>query len=315
MAKKKDGAMSLDDLLSAYGHEQDECIKLSVEALNQLWGGGMYLGYMYAMWGEQGSGKSTLAIQAAKSFLRKGLKVAWLDTEKALNDRQKESFKLKEFEDQGIFIHLQVSNYEDVEKCIEVLAESDVKLVVWDSETMTRPVTPKDLKVTDVRPGLKALQANHVINKMKDLFSHAGIASIPLFHARANISINGPSNPYAPATKQAGGYSALHVPDVITKVVAGQKVKGEEDQIIGSIVRLMCEKNKFTPPFQTIEKKLIYGRGIDPRIDLIDSALEAGIIVQSGAYFQMPWGENIRGRVELYNLNVEQLKKLKEAVS
>lgn len=317
MAKKARGAVTLDSLMDEYGKDVvSEPIKLDVAVLNDLWGGGIFPGYMYSLWAEPGGGKSTLTIQVAKSLCRKSLRVLWLDSEKALNPNQIESFGLKQYVDNGTFILFTISNYEDLEKCVEAASNEDIALVVVDSESMLRAVTPQDQKVTDVRPGLKALQSSHVLNKAKDLFYKSGIASIIIFHARANINIGGPVNMYAPTTKQAGGWVAQHAPDVITKIAVGSKLKDDDTgEIIGANIRISCEKNKFASPFKVYEKKLIYGKGISARIDLIDTCIEAGIIVQSGAYFQMPWGENIRGRKTLYDLPADKMKQLKESVS
>ena len=57
----------------------------------------------------------------------------------------------------------------------------------------------------------------------------------------------------------------------------------------------MADKNKFTRPFQNIDVKMFFGKGIDRKIELIDFAIEQGLIQQSGAYYKLPNGETIRG--------------------
>ena len=91
---------------------------------------------------------------------------------------------------------------------------------------------------------------------MKSLFYKAKITSIIIFHARANIQINAGTQP---ATKQAGGFAASHIPDVITKIQVHGKFRenpsDKESNFIGVEITLMTEKNKFTSPFIPIQKK------------------------------------------------------------
>ena len=173
--------------------------------------------------------------------------------------------------------------------------------------------TPKELKVEDVRPGLKAQQAASVLGKLKDIAYRNEIGTILLYHARANIQIVG-ANPYAPQTKMAGGMADAHIPDVITKIQTHSKIKGDGEDPIGVEISIMCEKNKFTSPFQTRRSKLIFGKGIDAKLSLIETAIELGIIRQSGSSFIIPNHDNVRGRKALYELDNETLRNLKSLV-
>ena len=149
---------------------------------------------------------------------------------------------------------------------------------------------------------------------MKSLFYEKGIASIVLFHARANISMTGGTQP---AEKQAGGYVAEHVPDIITKLTPHARViegSGDNETQIGVEVGIVCTKNKFATPFKFVKKKLIFGKGISKKIDLVDTAIENGVIVQSGAYFALPDGTKIRGRKDLYDLPPSTLKSIQETL-
>ena len=211
MAKKQ----TFQDILQTYSANMSpEFIKMDVDCINDLWGGGINPGAMYSLWAEQGGGKSTIAIQCMKSYLKKGLKVVFVDVEKAMNDLQKKAFGLVKYEEEGLFIHLVVDNYEQLEEVIDSVALSDISLFVIDSETELTAVLANDTKVTDYQIGTKARQSSYILTKMKSLFYKAKIASIIIFHARANIQINAGTQP---ATKQAGGFAALHIPDVIQR--------------------------------------------------------------------------------------------------
>lgn len=321
MAKKTTASgqkMSADDIFSKYAaNTSDTFIPLDVECLNELWGGGLNLGTMYSFWGEPGTGKSTLTFQVIKSLLKQGLKVLFVDVEKALNVNQQITFGLKQFIDEGLLIHTTIQDYVDLQQIINAATTSGITCMVVDSETQILPAMDEEISVADVRPGLKARQSGNVMTLCKNKFYNEKIASIWIFQARANIQIGGMPAYGAPAFKQAGGMSAIHIPDVITKLSTKSKVK-EGDSVIGVNLHIVCEKNKFTSPNVVKEKKLIYGVGISKRVDTVDKAISMGIIQQGGAgYFTLPDGTRHRGLQTLYKLPGEVLtdlaKRIKEA--
>ena len=54
-------------------------------------------------------------------------------------------------------------------------------------------------------------------------------------------------------------------------------------------------KNKLAPPFQQVEVDVLYGRGIWAAGDLVDRALDAGVLARSGSW--LAWGDKQLGSV------------------
>lgn len=315
MAKKTSG-VSLSDLVNQYSAEkEDTFIPTGISTIDDMIGGGICPGGMYGMWGPQGSGKSTVAAQIIKSYCKRGDRCMWIDVEKALNKNQQEAFGLRSYVEDGTLIHVAASTYVEADELTMAVAndnEMNVKMVVVDSESMLMAKIADDQRVDDNQPGQKARQCSVWLTKVKDAFFRKGISIIVLFHARANISMT--ANPYAPASKQAGGYAALHIPDCILQVQPGQKF-GDKECPTGQIVHLTTDKNKFAPPFKKVDFKLFFGVGIKKSVELIDKALECGVITQSGSFFKLPNGETIRGTDNLYSLPSETLKEIKKHMS
>jgi len=316
MAKK-----DYEDILSQYSANMDvEFFKIQPDVLNDLWGGGISFGAMYSLWGPEGSGKTSVALQIARSLLKEGIGVWWLDSEKALNKNQQETFKINKYADDGLFCHFVVDTYLDVEKILKAMNQmSDdklPKLIILDSETMLQPAIVSEMSVTDNQPGVKAKQSNIVLNMMKQLLYKKKITSLVLFHARANITMKGGA---VEDTKSAGGFAALHIPDVRTRIMPGPRIlenpNDSKSTQIGVTVRIMCEKNKFTAPRRTEERALIFGKGVDKRREIIDKALELGIIEKGGGgFFTLPGGNTIRGFSALYNISNEILKEIQSLI-
>lgn len=321
MAKKKDDS-SIESLLSQYSTLSDSSfqrdkVRVNPACVNTLFGGGITPGSMYGFWGGAGSGKSTIALQIVRSYCAQGRKCAIIDTEHALNDNQLQSFGLYDYLKSGLlFVFNNAGDFSDVEVLIEGIKDAGgFELVVLDSETETA-VASDGLKVADVRLGLHARQSGYILQKMKTLFFRSNIASIIIFHARANIQMTGIPAHGAPATKQAGGYAATHIPDLILKVSGGQKFRQDpsdkQSAVVGRFVTLECEKNKFAIPFQQITERLFFGLGISEKYSTIDRALELGVIVRRGPYYLLPNGDQVCGLSELYKISNDVVRTLKE---
>lgn len=312
MAKKD----SIQDILATYSADKEvESISTGILGLDKIFGGGLFQGSMYAFWGAQGSGKSSLCFQILRRFSLQGKKSVFIDVEKAFNKNQQKAFGLDKFVEDGTILHLSVDNYDQLLEVSRAIAETnEYSLIIIDSETQLLAKLPEDASVTDNQPGQKAKQASIALNVIKSLCYDKNMICIVLFHARANIQMV--ASRYAPQMKQAGGYAAKHIPDVILEISAGAKIK-EGDQQVGQLIYMECEKNKFYPPFQRVARNFYYGKGVSKVSEIVDLAIEQGIIQAGGAgYYTMPDGTKYRGTSALYDsITKEQLKELQSQIT
>ena len=66
--------------------------------------------------------------------------------------------------------------------------------------------------------------------------------------------------------------------------------------IIGNTCRVKIVKNKVSPPFKQCEIDIIYGQGISKEAEVLDRAVELGIIKKSGAWFEYKGNKIAQGR-------------------
>ena len=91
----------------------------------------------------------------------------------------------------------------------------------------------------------------------------------------------------------------------------GAVKQGEE--VLGNRTRVKVVKNKLAPPFKKAEFDIRYGKGIDSVGDLLDRAVDAGIVEKSGSYYRLG-GKNIAQGRENARAAIEKDSKLRDAI-
>jgi recombination protein RecA len=72
-----------------------------------------------------------------------------------------------------------------------------------------------------------------------------------------------------------------------------QAIKAQ-NEVIGSRTRVKVKKNKVAPPFKECEFDIMYNEGISSEGDVIDLAVEYGLVDKRGAYFR--YGDTLLGQ-------------------
>ena len=85
--------------------------------------------------------------------------------------------------------------------------------------------------------------------------------------------------------------------------------KNKDAQHVGNRTRVKVAKNKLAPPFREVEFDILYGQGISRSGDVLDLAVDHGLIEKSGAWFAMN-GERLGQGRDNVRLLLEQQPKV-----
>lgn len=236
--------------------------------------GGVPVGRVVEVFGNESSGKTSLAISIAREAQRKfpDKRVAYIDTEHAFDVSYAEKIGL----DTSKMLFSQPDYGEQAMDILMKLVESGAfSIVVVDSVTALTPKAEIEGDMTDQTIGLQARIMSKGLRKIVGPASATDTTVLFINQLRANIGAMG----YGPKEVTTGGkglkfFSSVRIE---TKVV-----KSEASNVK---VRARVKKNKVAPPFGEAEYDIDFGRGISTVGELIEYGKEMGIVKQSGSWF------------------------------
>src|SRR5690606_37679594 len=85
----------------------------------------------------------------------------------------------------------------------------------------------------------------------------------------------------------------------------------------GNRISIKVVKNKVAPPFKKVELDLLFDRGICPELELLDAAIQYGIIEKAGAWLSYEGNNIAQGRDQAYQClknSAEMVEKIRAQV-
>jgi recombination protein RecA len=288
--------------------QQIDVISTGSFALDKAIGiGGIPKGRITEIFGPEGSGKTTITLHAIANCQAQGGTAVFIDAENAidLNYAQKLGVDTKKL------IVSQPDFGEQALEIAEVLIRSRaVDIVVVDSVAALVPKAELDGEMGQANIGLQARLMSQAMRKLAAVTNKSNTALVFINQLREKVGIV-----YGNPEVTTGGRALKFYSSLRLDVRRAEAIK-QGDRQIGAQIKVKVVKNKMAPPFMTAQFELIYGEGISQEAELINIALQEGIIVQSGSWYTFG-EERWQGKESVKNhfiLNPHELIKLKEKI-
>ncbi len=267
-------------------HLQVESIPTGSLSLDIALGvGGVPRGRVIEIYGPESSGKTTLCQHIIAEAQKRGGVCAFIDMEHALDP----AYAAKV----GVDIeNLYVSQPDTGEQALEIadalVRSGTMDVVVVDSVAALVPRAEIEGEMGDTHVGLQARLMSQALRKMSGSIKQTNTVVIFTNQLRMKIGVM-----FGSPETTSGGNALKFYASVRLDIRRIQAIKSA-GEVTGNRTRVKVKKNKVAPPFTECEFDIMYNEGISKTGDVLDLAVERGLIEKRGSFFR--YGETLLGQ-------------------
>lgn len=271
--------------------------------------GGLPRGRITEIYGPESSGKTTLAIHVIAEAQKQGGICAIIDAEHAFDRFYAEKLGV----DVSNLWIAQPDNGEQALDIAEQLINSGaIDVLVIDSVAALTPKAEIEGEMGDKNVGLHARLMSQAMRKLTGTISRTRTCCIFINQMREKIGVM-----FGNPETTTGGNALKFYASVRIEIRPSALIKDGEE-VLGRTAKVKVVKNKVAPPFMRAEFDIMFGEGISKSGEIIDMAVEHGIVKKSGAWFSYDGNKLGQGRDSVKRViaeNPELAEELTEKIT
>lgn len=267
-----------------------------------------HAGRIIEIYGPESSGKTTLTLHIVAEVQKMGGEAAFIDAEHALDPIYAKKL--------GVDIErLIVSQPDNGEEALEIteklIRSSAVDLVVVDSVAALVPKAEIEGNMGDSHMALQARLMSQALRKIAGQMNKTNTTVIFINQIREKVGVLYGSPEVTPGGRALKFYSSVRI-----DIRKADKIL-ESGVMVGNKTKVKIVKNKVAAPFKEVMLTMRYGKGLDTEGDIINLAIDFGVVEKAGSWFSYT-GERIgqgRDKVREYmEANPDKKEEIEEKV-